>query len=209
MTAPKVTHRSIVSLKLPRSVDPLITAAQRIVTCVTDNPHLPSPIPAPWIVSKAIADLRAAQTATLTRTMGTIEVRDEKRWALVSLLQQLRGCVQVAADADPDNADRIITSAGLWVRKQAVRTPRVFSAKPGAKSGEVKVVAPSAGRDASYEWAYSVDGAKSWVHVPPTLQVSTRIVGLTPGTRVMFRYRATTRRGAGAWSPAVTVPFVR
>lgn len=209
MTAPKVTQRSIASLKLPRAIDPLIADAKRIVGSVTDNPHLPAPIPAPWVISTAIADLQTAQTATLARTRGTIEVRDEKRWVLVSLLQQLRGCVQVAADADPDNADGIIASTGLSVRKQPVRPPRVFSATPGTASGEVKVAAPSAGRDASYEWLYSVDGGESWLDMPTTLQASTRIVGLTPGTSVMFRYRPITRRGATGWSQPVTLPVVK
>lgn len=209
MTAPKVTQRSIVSLKLPRAVDPLITHAQRIVASVTDNPHLPAPIPAPWILSKAVADLQTAQTATLARTMGTVEARDEKRWVLMSLLEQLRGCVQVAADADPENADAIIASTGLSVRKRAARAPRVFSATPGTASGEVKVIGPAAERDASYEWLYSVDGGRSWLDTPPTLQASTRIVGLTPGTSVMFSYRATTRRGTGAWSQPVTLPVVK
>ncbi len=209
MIIPKVTLRSTAALKLPRSIEPLITHVQRIVTCVTDNPYFPAPVPAPWVIGKAIADLKTAQTATLTRTKGTIEVRDEKRWALVSLLQQLRGYVQVVADADPDNAGTTITSAGFSVRKQPGRCPRSFSAKPGLVSGVVKVSAPSAGHRASYEWVYSVDGGESWLEMPPTLQASTKIAGLTPGTSVMFRYRAITGRGASGWSQPVTLAVVK
>jgi hypothetical protein len=128
---------------------------------------------------------------------------------LVSLLQQLRGYVQVTADADPENPGAIILSAGMFVRKEPERPLRVFSAKPGTASGEVKLVAPSAGKGTSYEWKYSIDGGATWLTMPPTIQSSTSLLGLTPGSSVMFKYRCVTRRGVGAWSHAITVVAVK
>ena len=194
---------------LPRRVGPLIANAEAIVASMTDNPHFPAPVPPPWQVSKAAMDLQDAETAALTRATGTVATRNEKRTMLVSLLQQLRGYVQVTADADPENASVIIMSAGMFVRKEPERPLRVFSAKPGTASGEVKLVAPSAGKETSYEWEYSIDGGATWLTMPPTIQSSTSLLGLTPGSNVMFKYRCVTRRGVSVWSHAITVVAVK
>ena len=204
MTAPKATHRSLATIKLPKGVGPIIARAQAIVACMTDNPRFPCPIPAVWVVSKAVTDLEHAEAATLTRAKGTAAVRNEKRTMLGSLLQQLRGYVQVTADEDPENGASIIESAGMTVRKPATVPPRVFSAKPGPLSGEVKVIAPKAGNRASYDWEYSVDSGVNWLTMPSTMQASTTLVGLTPGTSVMFKYRSVTSKGVSNWSAAIT-----
>jgi hypothetical protein len=151
-------------------------------------------------VAQAVTDLQAAETAALARTKGAIATRNEKRAALVQLLQQLKGTVQNAADATPENAPSIIQSAGVAVKKTAVRAPRVFAAKPGAVSGSVNLVTDSAARRAFYEWQYSTDGGKTWVTSASTLQTKTTVSGLTPGATVMFRYRAATKTGEGDWS---------
>ncbi|HEX8794059.1 MAG TPA: fibronectin type III domain-containing protein [Polyangiaceae bacterium] len=209
MTIPKAAHRTLAALKLPRRVALLVAHAGAIVASMTDAPHFPSPVPPLWVVSKAISDLQNAETAALTRTTGTAATRNEKRTMLVSLLHQLRGYVQVIAEADPENARAIIESAGMFVRKEPERPLRVFSAKPGTASGEVKIVAPFAGKGTSYEWEYSIDGGATWFTMPPTIQSSTSLVGLTPGSRVMFKFRSVTRRGVSAWSEPIRVTVVK
>jgi hypothetical protein len=159
-TTPKTIHRSLASLKLPTKVPALITYAQGIVKAMTGNVSFPSPTPALATVTEAINELQAAETATLARTKGAAATRNEKRAALVTLLQQLRGNIQAAADANVENGASIIQSAGIAVKKTPVRAKRVFAAKPGAVSGSVKLVTESAARRASYEWEYSVDGAR-------------------------------------------------
>jgi hypothetical protein len=200
----KTIHRSIASLNLsPSKVPALVTHAQGIVKGMTGNPAFPNATQALTAVSAAINDLQAAETAALARTKGAVTVRNEKRAALVVLLQQLRGDVQEAADANVENGASIIQGAGMGVRKTPTRAPRTFEAKPGAVSGSAKLVAASAGR-ASYEWLYSTDG-KTWVTAPVTLQAKTTIPGLTPGSTVQFKYRAVTKTGEGDWSQAVSL----
>jgi hypothetical protein len=186
-----------------------VTHAQSVVGAMTDNPHFPAPLPALWVVSKAVSDLRTAETAALTRAQGTIDTRNDERRMLVSLLHQLRAYVQVIADADPRNGAFIIESAGLAVRKRPARRPRVFSAKPGAESGEVKLIAPSAGHRSAYEWEYSIDGGATWLAMAPTLQAKTSITGLTPGSSVQFKYRWVDKSGASSWSQPITMPTVK
>jgi predicted phage tail protein len=197
-------HRSIASLNLPLKVPALITYAQNIVKGMTGNPAFPSPTPTLAQVGAAITALNTAETATLTRVKGSVATRNTARVTLHTLLQQLKGHVQNAADADPENAASIIQSAGMAVRKSPVRPPRVFGATPGPVAGSVKLVAAAAARRAAYEWEYSTDGGKTWVTAPPTLQAKTTVTGLPSGTAVLFRARAVTKTGAQDWSAAVS-----
>jgi hypothetical protein len=201
MTTPAQTaHRSIATLKLVRSVPALITQAENIVKAMTSNAAFPSPTPPLTTVTDAVNELQAAETATLSRTKGAATVRDEKRNALIKQLQQLKSYVQTTADASIETSASIVQSAGIAVKKTSVRSPRVFTAKPGAVSGSVALVARSAARRASYEWQYSIDAGKTWLAAPNTLQSRTTISGLTPGATVSFRYRAVTKVGEGDWS---------
>jgi hypothetical protein len=201
----KSTGRSTVTLKLPVSVPALITYAGGIVTRMTGNPSFPNPTPSLAAITQAIDDLQSAETATLARTKGAATTRNDKRAALLVLLQELRGYLQVTANASADNGASIIESAGVGVRKTATRRARAFAAKPGAVSGSAKVVTVSAGRRASYEWQYSIDGGKTWVTAPVTLQAKTTIAGFVPGATVQFRSRAVTKAGEGDWTQTASL----
>ena len=205
MTVTKTDHRSIVVLKLPTRIQALITYGTGIVKAMTGNPSFPTVAPLLAAISAAIADLQTAETAALARTKGATVMRDEKKTALVQLLQQLKGQIQTTADANVENGASIITSAGVAVKKTVVRSPRVFGAKPGAVTGTAKLVAASAGHRASYEWEYSTDGGKTWVTAPATLQAKTTVAGLTVGTSVQFRCRAVTKTGEGNWTQPVSL----
>jgi hypothetical protein len=205
MTTPKKTiHRTIVSLKLPGRVTDLIARALAIVKALTGNPAYPSPVPALAAITAAIEALQAAHTAALTRTKGTATVRNEKHEALVKLLMQLKSYIQTQADANVENVASLVESAGVGVRKVATRHPRVFAATVGALSGTAELVAPTARRGA-YEWEYSIDGGKTWIVAPPTLQSRTTVSGLQPGSTVQFRYRSVVKTGASDWSPPLSL----
>jgi hypothetical protein len=204
-TTTKSTHRSTVTLMLPKSVPALIVYAQGVVKRMTGNSSFPNPTPTLAVITTAIDDLRAAETAALARTKGAVAARDEKRTALVALLQQLRAHIQATADRDATNGVSIIESAGVAVRKTATRHARAFAAKPGPVSGVANVVAASAARRASYEWQYSADGGKTWIAAPATLQAKTKVSGLAQGATVQFKYRAVTKTGQGDWSQVVSL----
>jgi hypothetical protein len=199
------THRSLASLLLPKKVPALITYAQGIVKSMTGNAAFATPSPTLASITQAINDLQTAETAVLARTKGAATTRNDKRTALLTLLQELRSYIQVQADASMDTGAAIIESAGIAVKKTAVRAPRVFDAKPGAVSGTVKLVTNSAGHRASYEWEYSTNGGQSWVTMPTTLQAKTSLTGLTSGGTVQFRYRPVTKTGEGNWSQPVSL----
>jgi len=206
MTAPTTpARRSIASLKLPRAVPALVTYAQGVATCMTNNPAFPTPTPSLAVIQTAAVDLHTAELTAQNRTKGAVAARNEKRVVLVSLLHQVQSYVQAIADANLDNSASIIQSAGIPLRKVAVRLPRAFEAKLGSVSGTVKLAAPSAARRSAYEWQSSTDGGKTWVELPPTLQSRTTVTGIAAATTPQFRYRAVTKTGAADWSPPISI----
>lgn len=205
MTVTNAIKRSIATLKTTGPVPALISSVTAVVTRMTGNTAFPTAAPLLAAVTAAIADLQAAQTAAVARTKGAVTVRDDKRAALVTVLRQLESYVQSQADANLANGAALIESAGIAVRKTAVRKPRTFAAAAGPTSGSIKLVAASAGHRASYEWQCSTDGGKTWTFLPGTLQAKTTITALTPGASVQFKYRPVLKAGDGDWSQAVTI----
>ena len=199
MTTPS-THRSIVVLKLPIPVPAMINVVKAILAALTNNASFPNPDPPLPVVNAALTDLEFAEAAALKRAKGAAGNRNQKRAALIALLQALKGYVQKTADsADPTKAGTLIVSAGMEVKKVPIRAKRSFSIKQGAVSGSIKVVTVSAGHRASYEWETSTDGGKTWQLAPPTLQARTAFTGLAPGSTITVRYRAVIKAGPGDW----------
>ena len=205
-TTNKSTYRATISLDVPTKIADVLLYANNIVQKMTNNPAFPTPTPTVAALTAAVTDLHAAETAALSRAVGSVTVRNDKRTVLVSLLQQLRGYVQSVADATPETGAAIIESAGLAVRKIPTRGKQDFVARQGALSGSAIVTAVSAGPRSSYEWQYSTDGGKTWVFAPATTQGKTTVAGLPAGTTVQFRYLAVTPKGGqGDWSQAVSL----
>ncbi len=199
------THRTLAVLKLPRSVPALLTYAAGIVRAVSGNAYLTTPTPPVADLQTAVDELQVAEVAAQTRARGAAAARNDKRGALVALLEQLRTYVQTVADASPEKAPAIVESAGIAVRKPRTVVVPGLRARPGRVSGSVTLVAPAAGDRASYEWQYSADGCKTWTRLPTTLQSRTTVAGLTPLTTVVVRYRAIGKLGEGEWSRSLSV----
>ncbi len=202
---PTKSIRTLVSLKLPRSVPALITLAKTIVTEMTGNQNFPTTDPPLPTVTGGINDLDTAEHAAVMRTKGAVAARNEKRAVLVQMLQGLKGTVQKGADANPEQAGSIIQSAGMSVRKQAAHKKRGFAVAPGAVTGTVKLTTASAGHRSSYEWQFSTDGGKTWQNAPSTIQAKTTILGLQPGATVYFRFRAVIKTGETDWSEPLSI----
>ena len=206
MSTTKAASHPIVILKLPKTVPALITYTQNIVQAMTANPTtFGSPNPTLVMLTSSASDLASAEAAALSRVKGAVAIRNEKRTALVTMLNQEASYVQHTADANVENGVAIIESAAMSVRKAPTRKPRSFEAVTGPTSGTAKLVTKSAGQRAAYEWQYSTDGGKTWVNAPGTMQAKTVITGLTPGATIQFRYRSLTRIGEGDWSQVASL----
>jgi hypothetical protein len=191
-------------LKLSPKVKSVITLSQNIATALTNNPSFPSPNPPLATLQADVAALNVAETAVLSRTKGAVEARNAKLLVVKSDLENLRTYVQtIAHAANPTNAESIIQSAGMMVRKSTLADKAALAVKAGSVSGTVNLVAKAAATRASYAWQYSTD-QKTWTTVPPTLKAKTGIAGLTVNTVYYFRVQPLTKTGVEDWSQIVS-----
>ncbi len=201
--APKV----YVVVRRPRAAAAFLAVAKAIVEGVTNaKTTFPAPTPPLAQLSKDVSSFDAAQTSALARTKGAAQKRNAAMAVVVADLDLLRGYVQMVADADPSNALAIAHSAGMDLRKTRTPTKRNdLNAKAGKVSGSIAVSARLGGVRAAHDWQYSVDGGKTYVSVPTSLQAKTTINGLTPLTTVLVRHRAVKKAGPQDWSQPVSV----
>jgi hypothetical protein len=206
-TRTKTATRLLAILKFPKNKAPeAVIYARSILRSMTGNPSFPSPHPSLSTLEAATDALAEAEGAARSRALGTATIRDERRQELKGLLEQLCAHVQARADANHENAASIIESAGMYVKKGAAPVPGGFRAKHGKNSGDALVIAPSAGDRAAYEFAYSIDGMKTWVTLEVTQKATVTVHGLTPGSTVYFRYRArTSKKGWGDLSDPIGI----
>ena len=197
-------HRVIAVLKLPAQVALIISIAKAIIVALTGNKAFPTPQPTLAVISSAIADLETAEASARSRVKGAVAARNEKRAALVTLLEQLRGYVQTIADADQPHAAALIGSAGMHVKQVTARGKRTFTVAQGNVTGSVTLTAPATRGRVSYEWEVSTDGGKTWQQLPPTTRSRAIITGLQPGVDHAFRTRTVTTNGATNWSAVIT-----
>jgi hypothetical protein len=111
--------------------------------------------------------------------------------------------VQKVADENPDQAQAIIESAAMSVRKKAPRQKQGNEVRQGV-SGAVDLYAVVATFATAYEWQMSGDG-KTWTNLPTTSRSRTNVTGLTPGQVAFFRNRPILRKGSADWSQPVSL----
>jgi hypothetical protein len=156
-------NRPLVVLNLTERVKDALTFARSVASALA-NPAPPLPTTSLATFDADIAGLDAAEAAILTRMKGAVEERDVKLRAVLDDLGQLRAHVQRLADASPGEAQSIIQSAGMSVKKVGVHPKGELSAKPGRVSGSAHLVAKAAAGRAFYDWQDS-STPESWKDV--------------------------------------------
>ncbi len=200
-----IIHRVTAVNNLPEHVPDQIKQGDAVQAALANNHYFPLPDPIITAFITALGNYSTAATVAQTRAKGTVAARNAAKVVYVGAYHAMRARVQTRADADPENAEAIITSAGFAVRKTSIRQRQVFAAKYGPVSGTIHLTAPSFGPRAAYEWQSSIDGGKTWVQAPNTLQAKTTFVGLPLVTTVEFRFRVTTKTGMGDWSQPTSI----
>ena len=190
-----------------RSIPSLITRVRFIIAQVEKHSDIfIKPKPSVDTAKDHLNKLDAAQTLTLSRKRGSVAMRNAKHTIVVKDIYAWLAYVQELADEaqNPDKAAIIIRSAGLSIRKQPARTKLPFEAKHGVSEGDVILVAQAADKRASYKWEYSLNKTV-WKEHTTTIKATTVIKGLTPGTRVYFRYKAYTKEGEHGWCQVISI----
>jgi len=187
--------RSIAVLKLSHRVKNVVSYAQSVASAMTNNASFPSPNPTLAQLEADVAALATAEAAVLARTKGAAEMRNTKLEVVRGDLEKLKTYVQGVADAAPPaNAEAIVQSAGMGVRKRTLHNKAEIAAKQGSVSGGVNLAAKAPAKRAAYAWQYSTD-QKTWTSIPQTLKAKTGVSGLTAGTTYYFRVQVLTKTG--------------
>jgi hypothetical protein len=129
--------RAIAVLKLSHRVKNVITFAQLVSTSMTNNASFPSPNPPLATFEADVAALNTAETAALARAKGAVEIRNAKLAVVHTDLKSLLAYVQGVADAaNPSNAEAIIESSGMTVRKVTLHDKPAIAVKQLSVSWE-------------------------------------------------------------------------
>jgi hypothetical protein len=195
--------RLIAVLKLKKRLNDVLVFAQHVVNSMTGNPFFPSPPPVLAKLRVDIAAAQRAQVAALSRTVGMHTKRNAKMVLVRRGLEQLRVYVQLLADAArPEDAAKIIVSAGLFVKGRVARAKQTLAARAGRTAGTVRLTTVFAGKTAVYYWQYSLD-QETWTDLPKTLVAKTTTPPLVRGKTYFFRARALRRKGLDDWSTPI------
>jgi hypothetical protein len=198
------SHHVLAALNLSTHVPDLIKQGRAFVAAMTGNANFATPSPALAAVTTALDTLDAAETAALTRAKGTAEARDAALAKVKTLLRQLEAYVQTIADGSGDQAEPVIVSAALAVRKVTPRQKQIFEAVQSV-SGSVVLFGVVVANASAYNWQMSTDG-KTWTALPTTSKAKTTVAGLTPGSTYYFRHEPVLRKdGAAEWSQVISI----
>lgn len=178
-----VIKRVIVALNMRKllKMGTFIGKAKFITKSMAASTWFPSPPITYATVNTDITNLDTSQTTAISKVKGSAQARDDKKVIVLSDLHILMAYVQSIADANPKNAESIITASGFDVKGGADHNKADISVKP--KKGEsgtmIATVKKIAGSIAN-QWKYSVDGGKTWGDLLPSAKVKIEITGLTP-----------------------------
>jgi len=201
MNATKVPQ---IVLKLPKVVALLIVFVQHVVQSMTNNPWFASMAALVATTGTDLAALITAQAKALTKAKGAVEARNDAQKVVIDDLKLLKSGVQTVVNQNPGQAATVIESAGLFQKKVTLPSkPNLEALMAPVTPGEVLVRARAVKR-ASYEWQYSLDGGKTWLAMGTTTVANTSLLGMTPSTTVLFRFRTTVSKTTSDWSPTIS-----
>jgi len=170
---------------------------------MTGNAWFTTPSPTLPTVTTDLNNLDAAESKALTKVKGAAEDRDSKKEIILKDARALLAYVQGVADNNLPNAETIIMSAGLSIKKKKMHVKGLLQTKQSQASGTILIIAKAAASRASYEWQMSPDMI-NWTNLPSTLQAKTSVSGLTPLKTYYFRYKAVLKKGESDWSTFVS-----
>lgn len=175
-------------------------------------PLFPAPNPALSVIVAQTVVVDKAEVVAATGVKGGAAARNVQLGILVGMLEMEMGYVQSVADksSTPEQAVSTIEAAGLTVARVGSHTKPILGVKQGPQAGSVVLDANAAaltgkGRKKTFfNWAYTVDGGKTFIAMPSTPKAKTTLANLTPLTTVGFRVSVTRSDGTtDEWSQVI------
>lgn len=195
-------NRKLVVLGLAQlSVPQKIEFARFVVTSMTGNANFGTPSPTLASVTTNINALETAYVAARGGGHDETTAMHAKELLLELSLKALAGYVEPIANANPVNAEAIITSAGMRVKKGPAPKENGFRIALNGNVGEVLLRTDFESR-AAFRWQKSLTPyvESSWMDMHLGTQASYVATGLTSGTVYYFRVAKIDRHGQNDWS---------
>jgi hypothetical protein len=179
----------------------IVIATTTIINAVGAN----FPGAAAEVADATLAEAAYAKAVTNAKNKvpGSVKVRRDTKAALFKKLELLRAIVQLAVDAQLDQAATIAESAKMKLRKAATRFKAEFAADDGPGTGQVHLVARAVPKALLYFWEVSVD-QKVWSVALDTSAAQAVVTGLTVGQTYYFRFRVRDRKGMTDYSQVLS-----
>ena len=175
-----------------------------IVTSMTGNANFPTPNPTLASVTTNINALETAYIAARGGGHDETAVMYAREAALVLSLEALLFYVQPIANANPANADAIILSAGMRVKRPPSARLNGFRLALTGSPGEV-ILRTIYEPHASFIWQKTLTPLveESWQTMHMGTQGKFLVTGLTRGTLYFFRVAMVDKNGQNPWSGVV------
>ena len=186
MTSSILIKKVTVALNFPTVISAFIVFANAIVLAMLENANFESLGEKITQVSSDLKILENLEAACNTKPpTASVSARNAALVTVQNELRTLRNDVQNIADADPLNAQTIIESSGMSVKKGAIHGKQQNTAEDGVVEGSVDLTAEGAG---AHEWRMSTDD-ESWALLPASFTSKTTVSELTPGLVYYFQNR--------------------
>ncbi len=200
ITKMTIIFRLLAVLNLPNKVPDIISYARRIHSAMYKNNHFPNSVDKLNQLQEDVNLLEKLQLALdATPTQTSCALCNLVLKAVKADLRSLQKDVQEAADNDMENAELIIISSGMSLKKDGKRIVLQNTVTDGEAMGEVMLTGFGSG---AHQWQQSMDAGETSVNLDATYFSKTTVKGLVPGQRVWFRNRQILRKGYyGSWSP--------
>jgi hypothetical protein len=207
MSTKTKTEKSLVSLGISGiAVPKLILNTRHYVTNMTGNAVFPNPTPPLATITTQVNLLETNYNISVTRVKGSVAAMRTTEKQLLILIKGLAAYVETIANADPENALKIISEAGMEPKKTAARPPKKFSLTNGKLSGTVVINDKAVVRGTYlYQMTTDPNTPASWVQVYAGGNVKFTKTGLTTGTRYYFRAAISVKGIQGNWSAPLDI----
>ncbi|HXC05495.1 MAG TPA: hypothetical protein VNZ86_12125, partial [Bacteroidia bacterium] len=174
---------------------------------MTGNTNFPTPTPSLASISTQLAVVEADYTVSQTRVKGSVSKMHAELKTLEIALKALAAYVESVANTTPDQAENIIQSAGMTVKKAANRKPKVFTVIQTKVTGQVQVNSKAVSRSSTYIYQMTTDPntATTWQTVITSNNVKGLVNGLSAGIRYYFRVAVSTKGVQAAWSAPINI----
>ena len=195
-------NRQLVVLGLTRLPIPQeIELSRFVVTSMTGNANFTTPSPT---LATITANANALETAYVAAQGGGKDehaVMYAKKLLLELSLKALAGYVESIANANPVNAESIILSAGMQVKKRPSPRANGFRLSLTGKPGEVLLKTDFDDR-ATFTWqtTFTPLAEDSWQTIHVGTQAKYLATGLTRGMLYFFRVAKVDKDGQQPWS---------